>query len=375
MRRARAQPRTRHQAAHAVRDDHRRESGGRLDAVDGALHQRDVLVEAGEHRLQADRDERAVELEQALHPRVPQAPVADVAVDEHHAAQPARGVGQVILDRVGAPGHAPAEDGGRGHPLAQERTRQVAPAGRGRAVGGGHAAGHQHLDGQQGRMTQHQRVENDPAAGRPARHPFNGQQGAEQGEPGNEQQSSDAGQHAPSITHGRSPRTSPARMPQPDRESRLIRLPHARHRHAHPAVPRRRRDRAQAPGCRAGPGRRRRGIEDVPAAPLRPHACEPACAPALRPRRQLLPQRAVRTAGLHAARRAVQSHRARARAAVSGRHGGHRGGARGCARVVGATRHRRVDPPGRHRADAREPTCAPGRPPASQAHGRARSSW
>ncbi len=202
---ARAQPRARDQSAHAVRDDHRRQPGGGLDAAHGALDLRDVVVQAREQRLQAHRDERAIELEQPLHPWIPQPAVADVAVDEDDAPQSARGLGQMILDGVRTPGHAPAEDGGRFAPLAQYRAQHVEPAGTRRAVAGSHAAGQQHLDGQHRRMAQHQKVERDPAGERPAGRACGLQQAGEQGEPGDEQQASDAGEHSPSITQRRRP--------------------------------------------------------------------------------------------------------------------------------------------------------------------------
>ena len=109
----RGEPGAGRQAAHAVRDDHRRESGRLLETTHRVGDRLTVVVDGAEDGLEAHRDAGNVVATQPPQPPIPQTAIAEEAMDEKDAAPAARCGGKVIGLASPAKRLAPQEDARR----------------------------------------------------------------------------------------------------------------------------------------------------------------------------------------------------------------------------------------------------------------------
>src|SRR5450432_4197110 len=117
------------ETAHAVCDKYRGHAGRRLDALDGRFNRGDVAIHRAEHRLERHRNERDVATKIASHPRIPQATIANEAVNENYPASATQLRGEQIRNRVRTKRLLPQKYSRREQYLVSPRRDQLANTG------------------------------------------------------------------------------------------------------------------------------------------------------------------------------------------------------------------------------------------------------
>src|SRR5436190_9733525 len=112
------------QAAHAVRDDHRRESGRQLETAHRVGNGLAIVVDGAEHGFEADGDAGDVVVPQAPQPPIPETAIAEEAMDEKDSTPTLRSR-KVIALALRPEWLAPQEDAGRDRDLENPRADQL----------------------------------------------------------------------------------------------------------------------------------------------------------------------------------------------------------------------------------------------------------
>jgi len=124
--RVRCQPSAGRQAAHAVGDDHRRESRRLLQTTHRVGDRRAVIVDGAEDGLEAHGDAGNVVATQLPEPAIPQPSIAEEAMNEEDAAPAGRFRRDVIGLAFPAKRLTPQENARRHHHLQNPRAKELA---------------------------------------------------------------------------------------------------------------------------------------------------------------------------------------------------------------------------------------------------------
>lgn len=118
------EPGTDRQTAHAVGDDDRRMPGCRLNAPHSRVDRSGIAVDAAEYRLEIDGDKRKAEVSQPAQPPVPEAAIADEAMDKDDSCPRRIGRRQAIGNSVRTKRLIPVESPGGRPELSPPRVEQ-----------------------------------------------------------------------------------------------------------------------------------------------------------------------------------------------------------------------------------------------------------
>jgi len=193
--RLRREPGAGGQPAHAVSDDDRSDPRCGLQASHRSGDRLPVRVDRAEDRLEADGDARDVSTSQSTQPRVPEAPIAEEAMDEQNAAPTMRGGGQMVRLAPRTKRLAPEEDARRRQNLANPRAQQLGESRTGVVALGVRRSQPRKFDRQDARIAdQHKRDETRANPWRSAERPDRGRSDRQRKQ-GQGNELLDAGEH------------------------------------------------------------------------------------------------------------------------------------------------------------------------------------